>query len=86
MPFKPGNHYAAIGGKKRAEKLTPERRREIATLGGKARFAQLEARYGKQGACDYLARLGAWGAEEASYGAMTEGAGAAIYNHYEIAF
>lgn len=31
--FTPGNGYAALGGRRRAERLTPERRREIARAG-----------------------------------------------------
>lgn len=32
---------ARLGGRARAEKLTPKRRREIASLGGKARAKQI---------------------------------------------
>jgi hypothetical protein len=41
--FMPGNAYASIGGRRRAEQLTPARRHEIAKLG----FAALaEQRFG----------------------------------------
>ncbi len=38
--FLPGNGYAAIGGRVRADRLTPDRRREIARAG----FAAMVAR------------------------------------------
>jgi len=38
--FTPSNPYASIGGRRRAERLTPARRREIARLGHAAMVAK----------------------------------------------
>lgn len=61
--FAARNPYAAQGGRARATVLTSDRRRAIAAQG----FAGLVLkRFGgdRVAACDYLARLGAWAADQ----------------------
>lgn len=64
--FAPGNHYASVGGHRRAAVLSPDRRREIARAGWLGlvtkRFAGDERR-----AADYIGQLGAWTAERTAY-------------------
>lgn len=72
------NTYASEAAHARAAKLTPERRREIATAGGKANFARLVEKLGSvEAAKRYMHRLGLWGSEETAF------AGSPIYNQYE---
>lgn len=57
--FLPGNGYASAGGRARAAKLTPQRRREIAAAG----LAALAARqFGgdRAAAAAWLSAVGSW--------------------------
>lgn len=71
--FTPGNGYASIGGRRRAEALPPERRTAIARAGWQAVVVQ---RFGGDAAAaaSWFGRLGAWAAERAAFG------GSVIFN------
>lgn len=63
--FAPANPWASMGGQTRAERLTPERRRQIAARGWAGLVAQ---RFGGDPAraAAWLGQLGAW-ASDAPY-------------------
>ncbi len=69
--FTPHNAQAAAGGRARAAALTPERRQEIARLGGKKGWVALvEKQFGGDVAAakEFIGRRGAWAADVAAYG------------------
>lgn len=73
--FAQGNPWAARGGQARADALTPDRRREIATQG----FAGLvlkRFRGDRAAALAYLGNLGAW-ASDRGYAAV----GLGVFSH-----
>ena len=57
--FQPGNPYAALGGRARAERLPAKRRRAIAQEGWRGR---VQRQFGgdEQAAKEYMAELGRW--------------------------
>lgn len=63
--FAPGNGYASIGGKVRAERLTPARRQEIARAGWLA-VVNRHFHGDAAAAGEWFGRLGAW-ASDAPY-------------------
>jgi len=68
--FAPGNTVAPLGGQARAAALDPDRRKEIARMGGRRGFAVLVERYFKgdtAAAKAYIAERGAWAAEQTAY-------------------
>ncbi len=69
--FAPGNAEAAAGGRARAEKLDPERRREIASQGGQAGWPALVDKWfnGNEAAArEFVGKRGAYWAERLAYG------------------
>lgn len=65
------NEFASRGGQARADRLPPERRREIAKVGGRRGFAALVAKWfagDVEAAKRFIGQRGAWAADVAAYG------------------
>jgi hypothetical protein len=65
--FAPGNPWASRGGRVRAAKLSPERRREIARMGWEALVSK-RFHGDVEAAKRWLGDLGAWAADQAYRG------------------